>query len=56
MKPTIRPVFSGHDTFQCRHLWLKKGYDYIKAGKSFGAENALGLAITNLGALEKGLI
>lgn len=41
MKPTIRPVFSGHDTFQCRHLWLKKGYDYIKAGKSFGAEDAV---------------
>ncbi len=21
--------FSGHDSFQCRNLWLKKGYDFI---------------------------
>jgi hypothetical protein len=41
MAVVARPVFSGHDTFQCRHLWLKKGYDYIKAGKSFGAEDAV---------------
>jgi len=41
MASTIRPVFSGHETFQCRHLWLKKGYDYIKAGKSFGVEDAV---------------
>ncbi len=41
MPITVRPVFSGHETFQCRHLWLKKGYDYIKAGKSFGAEDAV---------------
>jgi Protein of unknown function (DUF4007) len=36
-----RPVFSGHETFQCRHLWLKKGYDYVKSGKSFTAEDAV---------------
>lgn len=41
MKPNIRPVFSGHDTFQCRHLWLKKGYDYVKVGKLFSAEDAV---------------
>lgn len=41
MSIAFRPVFSGHETFQCRHLWLKKGYDYIKAGKSFGAEDAV---------------
>jgi len=41
MTIVTRPVFSGHDTFQCRHLWLKKGYEYIKSGKSFGAEDAV---------------
>ena len=41
MAVLARPVFSGHGTFQCRHLWLKKGYDYIKAGKSFGTEDAV---------------
>lgn len=41
MTTAIRPVFSGHETFQCRHLWLKKGYDYIKSGKSFGSEDAV---------------
>jgi hypothetical protein len=24
--------FSGHESFHCRALWLKKGYDYIKSG------------------------
>lgn len=38
---TSRPIFSGHETFQCRHLWLKKGYDYVKAGKAFTAEDAV---------------
>ena len=41
MTSLLRPVFSGHETFQCRHLWLKKGYDYIKTGKSFGDESAV---------------
>jgi len=36
-----KPVFSGHETFQCRHLWLKKGYDFVKAGKSFSDEDAV---------------
>ncbi|MCB9082102.1 MAG: DUF4007 family protein [Lewinellaceae bacterium] len=33
--------FSGHETFQCRHLWLKKGYDYVLQGKSFNADDAV---------------
>ncbi len=33
--------FSGHESFQCRHLWLKKGYDFIKKGKSFSEESAV---------------
>ncbi|MDX9931639.1 MAG: DUF4007 family protein, partial [Bacteroidales bacterium] len=26
----IKYTFSGHDSFQCRQLWLKKGYDFVK--------------------------
>lgn len=33
-------TFSGHDSFQCRQLWLKKGYDYIQSQKSFNDEDA----------------
>ena len=33
--------FSGHDSFQCRNLWLKKGYDFAKAGRSFADEDAV---------------
>ncbi len=36
-----RPVFSGHETFQCRHLWLKKGYDFVEKGMSFTADDAV---------------
>lgn len=34
-------TFSGHDSFQCRNLWLKKGYDYIKSGKSFSDNDSV---------------
>jgi hypothetical protein len=34
-KITNKLTFSGHDTFHCRHLWLKKGYDFIKKGRKF---------------------
>jgi len=37
----IKYVFSGHDSFQCRQLWLKKGYDYVLSGKSFNDEDAV---------------
>lgn len=40
-KISIRPVFSGHETFQCRHLWLKKGYDFVRQGKAFTDEDAV---------------
>ncbi|OPY77738.1 MAG: hypothetical protein A4E65_02626 [Syntrophorhabdus sp. PtaU1.Bin153] len=33
--------FSGHETFVFRHGWLEKGYRFVKAGKSFGDENAI---------------
>lgn len=34
-------TFSGHDSFQCRQLWLKKGYDYVQEGKNFNDEDAV---------------
>ena len=34
-------TFSGHETFQCRHLWLKKGYDFVKGKSSFNDEDAV---------------
>ncbi|WP_287210966.1 DUF4007 family protein [Muribaculum sp.] len=30
-----RYSFSGHESFQCKSLWLKKGYDYLIGGNSF---------------------
>lgn len=38
---SIKYTFSGHDSFQCRQLWLKKGYDYIQSKKSFNDEDAV---------------
>lgn len=37
----IKYTFSGHESFQCRQLWLKKGYDYINKNKSFNDEDAV---------------
>lgn len=34
-------TFSGHDSFQCRQFWLKKGYDFVKQGSSFSTESAV---------------
>jgi hypothetical protein len=34
-------TFSGHETFQCRQLWLKKGYDFVNKKKSFNKEDAV---------------
>jgi uncharacterized protein DUF4007 len=34
-------TFSGHDSFQCRQLWLKKGFDYVQEGKGFNDEDAV---------------
>lgn len=33
--------FSGHESFQCRSLWPKKGYDFVRAGHSFTSEDAV---------------
>jgi hypothetical protein len=36
-----RYTFSGHDSFQCRLLWLKKGFDFVEQGHSFNKEDAV---------------
>lgn len=33
--------FSGHESFQCRQLWLKRGYDLIASGKRLTDEDAV---------------
>lgn len=33
--------FSGHESFQCRELWLKKGFDFVNSGKSFNDPDAV---------------
>lgn len=35
------PSYSGHETFHCRQFWLKKGYDFLQAERSFTAEDAV---------------
>ena len=40
-KTQIKLTFSGHESFQCRHLWLKKGYDFVNKKKSFNNEDAV---------------
>lgn len=41
MQPTAKYTFSGHESFACKSLWLKKGYDFIKNGHSFNAPDAV---------------
>lgn len=33
--------FSGHETFYCRHFWLKKGYDFVLVNHNFNNNSAL---------------
>lgn len=32
---TIKYTFSGHESFQCKDLWLKKGYDFVVDEQKF---------------------
>jgi hypothetical protein len=41
MESKPKYTFSGHDSFQCRQFWLKKGFDYVMKGKSFNDEDAV---------------
>lgn len=38
---TIKYTFSGHDSFPCRQLWLKKGFDFVQKRKNFNDEDAV---------------
>lgn len=33
--------FSGHESFVCRHFWLKKGYDFVNKGLRFAEPNSV---------------
>lgn len=35
MNNTTKYTFSGHESFPCKTLWLKKGYDFIKANDNW---------------------
>ena len=38
--------FSGHESFPCKSLWLKKGYDYVVKGNDFNSpESVVGLGV-----------
>lgn len=39
--PLNKLTFSGHETFHCRQLWLKKGYDFVKKGGRFSDSEAV---------------
>ncbi len=39
--PITKLTFSGHDTFHCRQLWLKKGYDFVKKENKFTDNEAV---------------
>ncbi len=37
----IKYCFSGHESFPCKSLWLKKGYDFYVAQKDFNSPDAV---------------
>ena len=37
----MRYSFSGHESFYCKSLWLKKGYDFLTEGRSFLNDDAV---------------
>ena len=39
--PIKRYCFSGHETFYCKSLWLKKGYDFRCEGNAFTQDDAV---------------
>ena len=32
----VKYSFSGHESFPCKSLWLKKGYDFVMAAQKNG--------------------
>lgn len=39
--PIKKYCFSGHETFYCKSLWLKKGYDFRCEGNTFNQDDAV---------------
>lgn len=37
----VKYTFSGHESFYCKSLWLKKGYDFVSDHKDFNAPDAV---------------
>lgn len=37
----MRYSFSGHESFHCKSLWLKKGYDFLADEGQFNDINAV---------------
>lgn len=37
----IKYTFSGHESFPCKSLWLKKGYDFVKHERNFNTLDAV---------------
>jgi hypothetical protein len=37
----VKYTFSGHDSFHCRQLWLKKGFDFVQEGNAFNNDDAV---------------
>ena len=38
---TNKYIFSGHESFPCKSLWLKKGYDFVVKGRDFNRPEAV---------------
>jgi hypothetical protein len=38
-------IFSGHETFHCKNMWLKKGYDYVERDGRFIDEACIDLGV-----------
>lgn len=38
---SVKYTFSGHESFPCKSLWLKKGYDFVVAGNNFNSPEAV---------------
>lgn len=37
----LKYTFSGHESFPCKSLWLKKGFDFCQQGGSFSSPQAV---------------
>lgn len=37
----MKYTFSGHESFPCKALWVKKGYDFITKGLDFNTPNSV---------------